>query len=204
MIRVAVVDNHESVREGVVSRLNSQSGMDVIASCATVAELTTSAVGADVVILDLWLEDGSSHDDIPRLVGDGAAVLLYTSEETAVPLRRAVTLGATGVLLKSDPLDTLVSAVAAAADGEFCCSGPLAHALLTDTQVAKLSSQQVDVLKALADGLAYRKAAQLLGISEGTLKTYLSRTRNSFREIGIEAGNSLDMIRLAREQGHMP
>lgn len=130
-------------------------------------------------------------------------MLLYTSEQTAVPLRRAVALGAAGVLLKSDPLSTLVAAVSAAAEGEFCCSGPLAHALLTDAAVADLSARQVDILQALADGLPYPKAAQLLDISEGTLRTHLARTREKFRSIGIEAGNSNDLIRLAREQGHL-
>ena len=204
MIRVAVVDNHEVVREGIASRLGNEPDLTVVAATSTVEELVASGVGTDVALLDLWLDDGASDSAIPALVDAGVAVLLYTSEQRPVPLRRTVAAGASGVLLKSDPLDSVVEAVRQAAAGEFCCSGPLAHALLTDaTAVADLSARQVHILQALADGLDYRAVSRLLGLTEGSIKTHLSRTREKFRSIGIEPGNALDLVRLAREQGHM-
>lgn len=204
MIRVAVVDNHEVVREGVVSRFAATEQMTVVLAGGTVEEVTTSSAGVDVVILDLWLAEGDSIGGIDALVARGAKVLLYTSEERPVPLRRAIEAGASGLLLKSDPLDAVVAGIEAAMDGEFCCSGTLAHALLTDDGlVAELSARQVEILQALADGLDYRSTARLLNISEGSVKTQLARVREKFRRNGIEPMNSTDMIRLARRQGDL-
>lgn len=204
MIRVAVVDNHEVVREGVASRLGAADDLTVVAATGTVEELVASGVETDVVLLDLWLDDGASTSAIPMLTDTGTTVLLYTSEERPVPLRRAVAAGVAGVLLKSDPLDTVADGVRRAAGGDFYCSGTLAHALLTDdSTVADLSGRQVEILQALADGHDYRGAARLLSLTEGSLKTYLARARERFRSIGIQPGNAMDLVRLAKRQGHL-
>ena len=205
MIRIAVVDNHEVVREGVVGRLASNEELEVVATVASVEELDLEGWGPEVVVLlDLWLDGGDSVSAIPALTATGAKVLLYTTEERPVPLRRAVEAGAVGLLLKSDPMDTVVQGVRLAAEGGFCCSGPLAHALLTSPdRVAELSDRQVQILGALADGLDYRGVAAALGCSVGTIRTHLARIRERFVAIGVEPTNSLDLVRLATAQGHL-
>lgn len=214
MKRVAVVDNHEVVREGVAARLNAQADIEVVTMVSSVLELreggATSGSGAaavrgtDVVLLDLWLDDGDSISDIAGLLTSGWTVLLYTSEQRPVPLRQAVSAGATGLLLKSDPLDSVVEGVRAAAAGEFYCSGTLAHALLSDpTAAASLSARQVEILEALSDGLDYRAVARVLDMSVAAVKTHLARTREKFRALGIEAGNSHHLVQLAKDQGFL-
>ncbi len=204
MIRVAVVDNHEVMRTGIAAQLAPVPDVEVVASVAAPAELDP-ALGIDLVLLDVWLSGQvSSIDSIPSLMADGMLVLLYTSEEKPVQLRRAVELGASGVLLKDDPAETVVEGIRDAVAGTFCCSGPLAHALLTDRDaVADLAPRQVEILQALSDGLDYRGVARLLGCSEGTVKTHLARARDRFRGIGLEPGNALHLVRLATDQGHL-
>jgi DNA-binding NarL/FixJ family response regulator len=204
-IRVATIDNHEIVRDGIASKLASAgTGLEIVASTATVEEYVGLGVRADVVLLDLMLEDGWSSPWIPDLVRTGARVLVYTTEERPVPLRRAVELGASGVLLKSDPSATVVGAVHDAVAGDFCCSGPTAHALLTDeSTVADLSPRQVEILRALDEGLDYRHVAAAVGCSETTVKEQLRRTRDKFRRLGIDPGNSHHLTRLAEQQGHI-
>lgn len=205
MIRVATVDNHEVVREGIVARIEqTATDMTVIASVASVAQLDESGPQADVVLLDLWLDDGDALDEIPQLVASGARVLLYTTEQRPVRLRKAIENGACGLLLKQDPLDTVTEGIRAAATGDFYCSGTLAHALLTDdTAVADLSPRQVEILEALADGMDYRAVAAFTGSSEAAVKTHLARIRDKFRGIGIEPGNAHHLTRLANRQGHL-
>lgn len=204
MIRVAVVDNHEAIREGLVARLSAEPDLQVVASAAAVEEQDGSGWGADLVLLDLWLAEGDSLAAIPALCDAGVAVLLYTSEERPAPLRRAVAAGAAGLLLKNDPMDTVIDGIRQAANGEFYCSGPLAHALLHDPErMVELSQRQIEILHCLADGLDYRGAARVIGASEAAVKTHLARARAKFRGIGIDPGNAHDLVRLAREQGHL-
>lgn len=141
---------------------------------------------------------------IAELTACDAIVLVYTTEERPVPLRRAVEAGASGVLLEADPLEAVVAAVRASVAGEFVCSGPLAHALLADTsRVAELSERQVQVLEALDEGLGYRAAGRSLGISEGVVKTHLARIREKYRYSGVEPGNSHHLTRLAFDDGYL-
>jgi DNA-binding NarL/FixJ family response regulator len=203
-IRVAAIDNHEIVRDGIASRLLTE-GADLVlaASTASVEEFLDLDAAVDVILLDLGLESGMSTEWIPTLI-DRGQVLLYTTEERPVPLRRAVQLGVSGVLLKSDSPRTMIAAIRSVADGDFCCSGPTAHALLTDeTTVADLSARQVEILRALDEGLDYRQTAALLQTSEASVKTHLQRVREKFRKIGIEPGNAHHLTRLAAQQGHL-
>lgn len=204
-IRLAVIDNHDVVRAGIAALLaDSAPDIELVHSAGDVRACLGGHVMADVVLLDLLLDDGTSHDAIPQLVQLGARVLVYTTEERPVPLRRAVALGAQGVLLKSDPLRTVVTGVRMAMAGEFCCSGPLAHALVTDDSLAvDLSEQQRQVLQCLDEGLDYRATGRVLGISEGTVKTYLARIREKYRASGLEPGNSHHLTRSAFDQGHL-
>ncbi len=205
MIRVATIDDHEVVREGIGARIAATApDLMVVASTGGVEEYAASGVVADVVLLDLRLSRGDSLDAIPGLVAAGARVLMHTTEDRPVPLRRAIERGASGLLLKSDPLDTVVDGVRRVAAGEFYCSGALAHALLTDrSAVADLSPRQVEILEALADGLDYRGVSALIGASEAAVKTHLGRIRDKFRTIGIEPGNSHHLTRIAKDQGHL-
>lgn len=205
-IRVAAIDNHQVVLEGVNLFLSRHDDITVVGGFADVDELLGAGAPAkaDVVLLDLLLADGDSTTRIPDLVATGAAVLVYTSVERPVPLRRAVEAGASGVLLKGDPMHAVVEAVRGAAAGEFCCSGPLAHALLQDDAVlAQLSERQIEVLRALDEGLGYRAVARQLDVTEGVVKTHLARVREKYRARGIEPGNSHHLTRLASQDGYL-
>jgi DNA-binding NarL/FixJ family response regulator len=204
LAKVAVIDDHDVVREGITSHLSAKlPNVDVVASVATVAELAND-LELDVIILDLILRDGQSLDDIPAFVESGVKVLLFTSEERPVALRKAVQLGVSGVLLKGDPLSAIIDGVTMALDGQFYVSGPLAHALVTDTSlVAELSEQQRQVLQCIDEGLDYRATSRVMNISANTVKEYLARIREKYRERGFQPGNAHHLTRLAYEEGHL-
>lgn len=204
-IALATIDNHPVVRAGVEAHISQVAPeIRIVSSTDDVEGYLSSGVQAQVILLDLLLRDGMSTGRIPELAASGAKVLVYTTEERPVPLREAVAAGAAGVLLKNDPLQSLVSAIRMAMDGEFCCSGPLAHALITDPSlVIELSEQQRQVLQCLDEGLDYRAAGRIMGISEGTVKTYLARIREKYRTSGVQPGNSHHLTRHAFEQGHL-
>lgn len=203
-VTIAIVDDHEIVRTGVEHQLRTcLPQAEVIASVATIGELPGDEP-ADVIILDLLLHDGESLDAVPGLIERGSKILLYTSEQRPVPLRHAVELGISGIMLKGDPASTIVDGVTMAMDGQFYVSGPLAHALISESGlIADLSEQQRQVLQCIDEGLDYRATARVMNISGNTVKEYLARIRDKYREQGHKPGNSHHLTRLAYEEGHL-
>jgi len=203
-ITLAIVDDHEIVREGVELYLGrARPEIEVVGSASVVGDLPEGVI-PDVMILDLVLREGQSLDYVPGLVEQGTRILLYTSEERPVPLRQAVELGVSGVLLKGDPVTTINDGITMALDNQFYVSGPLAHALITDDDlVADLSDQQRQVLQCIDEGLDYRATARVMNISGNTVKEYLARIRDKYRERGMQPGNSHHLTRLAHEEGHL-
>gem|GEM_PF-169718 len=195
-IRVAIADPHEIVRAGLADAIARHDDLRLAASVSTPEELLESYVEADAVLLDGPIEA------IRPLAQRFGRVLYFTSESRPVPLRRAMAEGASGVVRKSDPGAAVVDALRSS--GETWISASLAGAGLDgDPGLAELSPAQVAVLRALAEGLDRARTARLLGISEATVMTYLHRIRERFRSVGIEANNTMDLVRLAREQGDL-
>jgi DNA-binding NarL/FixJ family response regulator len=204
-VRVAIADPHPAMREGITSYLKREAtDTEVVVSVPTGADLQARASNIDVVLLDLCLSDDDALTYVPALQDGGARVLIYTAEDRLVPLRRAIEAGAAGVLLKTDPLETLPTAIADVIAGEFVCSPALAHALLDDGPVMpNLSERQIQVLRAIDEGLDRRATARVLGISEGVVKTHLARIREKYQQHGIEPGNSHHLTHLASADGYL-
>ena len=129
---VMIIDDHQVVSLGVRSALLDAGVADDALWLPAVdpARIPTGAV----VVLDLRLNDDSSpRDNITALSGAGHPVVVYTSAENPCLVREAIAAGALAIVRKSAPVDELVDAVRAAADGE-AVPGPdwasaLAHVL---------------------------------------------------------------------------
>lgn len=206
-IRLAAIDNHPAILHGIAAVLTrTDPDIEVVAIASTVDEMLESATRPpQIVLLDLGMPDTDPPEvNIARLVETGAIVLIYTSEERPVPIRRAIAAGASGLLLKIDPIESIARTVRDAAEGRLACSGPLAHALLSDTETTgRLTPRQVEILEAISSGLPYRSIARQLQISESTVREHLNRAVASYRERGIDPGNSHGLVAQARREGHI-
>ena len=102
-VRVAVVDDHESVRLGLKAAFLAE-GYDFVLAAPTVSELVEGLDGreVDVVVLDLSLGDGSTvTDNVKRVQATGAAVLVHSIADRVAYVREALAAGAAGVIPKS-------------------------------------------------------------------------------------------------------
>lgn len=208
-ISVAAVDNHPIVLAGIGAALTQTAPDLTLEAVASSIDDLLSGPGAaaDIVLLDLRMDrpDGREpEDDVKLLVDRGFVVLIYTSEERPVPVRKAIVAGASGLLLKVDPIESIAAAIRDAMDGQLACSGPLAHALLTDEEVVShLSPRQVEILRNISEGLPYRSIARNLDISESTVREHLNRAVAAYRGRGFDLGNSHGLVRVARAEGHL-
>lgn len=207
MLTVAVVDNHEAIQRGIATILADLPGEFVLVGSYHDPDPLTSGEARipDIVILDLWLgrDDADSLGAIEPLCSGGAAVLVHTSEERPVKLRAAVRAGALGLALKNDGVKQFVAALRGVAAGEFACSSELAAALLEEPdRAANLAVREVEVLESLADGLTRDQVAARLGVSEGTVKTYLARVRDKYVALGRGVTNATSLVLEAQRDGY--
>lgn len=204
---VAAVDNHESIVRGV--RALIEAVPDELAFVGGHTDpsplLAEGAPVPDLVVLDLWLDrdDAESSGAVAALTRRGSAVVLYTTEERPVPLRRAVSAGARGLALKNDGELALLQTLRTVLAGEFACSSELAAALVDDGgRAAELTEREVEVLELIADGLTKQQVARRLGISPHTVRTHMERARERYLALGRGPHNATALVQQAKRDGY--
>jgi len=207
-IRVAVVDDHESVRLGLKAAF-LEAGYDFVMAAASVRELVDGLAGreVDVVVLDLSLGDGSSVTDNVKLVqSTGSGVLVHSIADRVASVREALAAGAAGVIPKSSATKTVLTAAATVARGEVLNNLEWATAIDADRDFAKaqLGRREREILHLYASGLPLKLAAQQLGIGYSTAREYLDRIRAKYVEVGRPAPTKVDLLRRAVEDGILP
>jgi DNA-binding NarL/FixJ family response regulator len=207
MTRVALIDDHESVRLGLAAALR-QDGRNVVFGGATVAELLAwrSATGeppVDVVLLDLTLGDGATvTENVVRLASESAVVIHSVADRPAA-VREALAAGAVGVVSKSAPLEDVLAAVRTVAEGEPLNNVEWASAVDGDREFAdaQLSAREGEVLRLYAAGLPLKAVADRLGIAYSTAKENITRVRVKYTGVGRPAPTKIDLLRRAIEDG---
>jgi len=207
-IRVAVVDDHESVRLGLKAAF-LDAGYDFVLEAPTVAQLVTGLAGepVDVVVLDLSLGDGSTvTDNVKNVQATGSAVLVHSIADRVASVREALAAGAAGVIPKSSATKTVLAAAATVARGEVLNNLEWATAIDADRDFAKaqLGRREREILHLYASGLPLKLAAQQLGIGYSTAREYLDRIRVKYVEVGRPAPTKVDLLRRAVEDGILP
>jgi two-component system uhpT operon response regulator UhpA len=196
-VRVAVVDDHESVRLGLKAAFIGE-GYQFLIAAANVNEL---------VVLDLSLGDGSSvTENVKRVQALGSAVLVHSIADRVAYVREALAAGAAGVIPKSSATRTVIAAAASVARGEVLNNLEWATAIDADGDFARaeLGRREREILHLYASGLPLKLAAQQLGISYSTAREYLDRIRVKYVEVGRPAPTKVDLLRRAVEDGILP
>ena len=207
-VRVAVVDDHESVRLGLRSAFIAE-GYDFLLAAATVDEFIAGLNGreCDVVILDLSLGDGSTvTDNVKRVQAIGAAVLVHSIADRVPSVREALAAGAAGIIPKSSATKAVLDAAAIVARGEVLNNLEWASAIDADREFSKaqLGRREREILHLYASGLPLKLAAEQLGIGYSTAREYLDRIRIKYVEVGRPAPTKVDLLRRAVEDGILP
>lgn len=209
MIRVAFIDDHESVRLGLEAACTRTGRMEVVFSGETVsAYLEVRAASlrhpADVVVLDLTLGDGATvTENVTRLVHDGSPVIIHSVADRPAAVREALVAGAAGVVSKASRTDDVIAAIMTVANGEPLDNVEWASAIDGDRAFAdaQLSARERDVLRLYAAGLPLKTVAERLGIAYSTAKENITRVRVKYVEVGRPAPTKVDLLRRAMEDG---
>jgi DNA-binding NarL/FixJ family response regulator len=203
-IRVAIVDDHPVARCGMVHIFDAEPGLTVIGAVACLAELQAGMrsgdIAPDVVILDLYLDDGRlSPAQIADVTRDCPVVVVSASARPQDVLA-TIRAGASGYLVKTAAVEAFAAAVRTVIGGGFYVSAQLAD-LIDASATADpipLAPRERQALSLIAQGFTQAQAAARMQVSPATIDTYIKRIR---RKLG--PGNKAELTRRAIELGEV-
>jgi len=176
-IRILSVDDHPLLREGIAMVINSQPDMALVCHASSGAEAIQRyrEHQPDVTLMDLRLPDLSGIDALIAIRAEfpPARIIMLTTFEGDVEIQRALEAGARGYLLKNMPPSELVNAIRQVHAGKKRVPPELAAQLAEHMSDDNLTAREVEVLQQVAGGNRNRDIAELLHISEETVKVHL-------------------------------
>lgn len=191
-IRVAVVDDHRLVIDGIVATLASRRGIEVVIAESTwLGLLSHTQFPVDVVVLDLNLDDNIAIGaKVRTLSSAGTRTIVMSRHADPSSIQGALRAGALGFVPKTEPADELVKAIRAAAawrpyENDFMVA---AIAGIGESLEPGLGKQESRALILYASGRSIREVAGDMGTTEETVKSYIKRGRRKYRDIGVDLG----------------
>lgn len=206
-IRLAHVDDHETVRLGFASLIADEDDLSIVAGGETVDAILPALGLVDLVVLDIRLSDGSTiAHNLGVLHGLGARVLAFTAADDPADLRAASRAGVLGIVRKSDSRDAILDAVRRTSGGEAIATTEWAAALDSDPDLAsaRLSPKEQEVLALYASGEKSLTVASRAGLSASTVSEYIRRIRSKYAMAGRPAHTKIDLYKRAVEDRLLP
>ena len=191
MISVLIADDQDLVREGLRMMLEAEPDLQVAGEAGTgqQALAQTRRLDPDVILMDVRMPGLDGIEATAQLTRSGcrARMLMLTTFNLDEYVYRAMKAGASGFLLKDASRDQLTAAVRTVAAGqallapaitrrliEDFCRGP-APGAAGDSAAGHLSERELDVVRAVAEGLSNAEIAAKLYLSEATVKSHVAR-----------------------------
>ncbi|WP_273455336.1 response regulator [Nevskia ramosa] len=187
-IRLLLVDDHVVVRYGLRMLLGASERMTVVGEAATQEAAITEAarLAPDIVLMDVRLPDGSGIEACReiRSARPETRVLFLTSFADDEALRATLLAGGQGYLLKEIDENALIRAIEAVAGGQSILDAAMTQRMLAQMSTPApvgagppqiLSAQEQKVLALVAEGRTNKQIAATLGLSDKTVRNYLSQ-----------------------------
>jgi DNA-binding NarL/FixJ family response regulator len=184
-VRIALVDDHPIVLNGLQAALRTVGDIDVVAQGSNIAEarVILERADIDVLLLDVRLPDGNGIELLARPGRpERPAIIVLSSFRNRQYVAAAIRFGAQGFLLKSTPLPELVDAIRRVAIGGSIFSAEQ----LRDAQsgYVALTTREREILALMLQGKSNDEIAVRLKVSRKTVEVHLSRLYSRFGAIG--------------------
>jgi DNA-binding NarL/FixJ family response regulator len=205
-MRVYVLDDEPVIRAGLRQTLSADPELTIVGEAGSARDAFRDIEGLqlDVVIMDLVLPgmDGvAATREVKRRVPK-AGVVVFTVHDRLRDLYDVLEAGASGYVMKTDPLDVLRAALRAAASGSQYVTPTLASSIDgrgADGQrdpLDGLSVREREIFQLIAAGRSIGETAREYCISRKTVETHVYRV---YRKLGCH--NVGDLVRFAAENG---
>ncbi len=210
MIRLLIVDDHEMVREGLKAMLMAEPDFSIVGDAANAEQAFAliERLHPDVMLLDVRLPE-SSGVEVCRTVTEKypeTAVIILTTFTDETLVAQCIQAGARGFIIKDIERFDLKRSIRAVARGEAAIDPKAAVAMfaqlrrspsqLHEPTAESLSSQQLVILRLVAQGLSSREIATQLYLSENTVKGYVQEI---LHRLGVK--NRTEAVMVAVKHG---
>jgi len=200
-IRIAIVDDHPMVAEGIQSILESYDDVAVIATLSSGLDIIdrVEELGPDVILLDLNMPGigGLSTTEIILERRPDTRILILSMHDSPEYISSALSHGAKGYVLKDVPTDEIKRAIDAVMAGQrYLCTGAQGSLEPGEDAREQLTNREQTILLQLAQGKSNKEVALALEISVRTVETH---RKNIKRKLGISS--TAGLTRYAMEHG---
>ncbi len=207
-IRVLLVDDHELVRRGVEQMLTGEPDLEIVGEAVDgeAAVALAEALRPDVVIMDIQMPrcDGIDATSLIRKSLPGIRVLMLSESPSDEDLFGALRAGASGYVLKSEPLVHLASMVRSVADGGAVFAPSMAAKLVARVNdhprpagtIERLTRREREVARLVARGVGNRQIGVELFIAENTVKNHV---RAILEKLGVRTRSEVAHV-VTREE----
>jgi DNA-binding NarL/FixJ family response regulator len=194
-IRVLLVDDHQLLVDALTAVLGREQDFDVVGVARSVGEAKLAArERMDVVLMDYRLPDGTGAD-ATRFIKSRwpqARVIMLTAVTDDETVLESIQAGADGYLTKDRAMTDVVEAVRSAHAGEILLPRPVIFGIAQRVAAARersaarnpieqLTPRELEVLRALAEGLASSEICARLYIAPNTLRTHVQNIMSKLR-----------------------
>lgn len=198
MIRVVVAEDQSMILGALAALLEIEPEIEVVGQARDGREALGLVVqhGPDVLLTDVEMPVMTGLElaaEVARQQPTTRVIILTTFARGGY-LRRALDAGASGYLLKDSPADELANAVRRVHRGGRAIDPELAREAWTERD--PLNDRERQVLRMAGEGMASAAIATSLGLSDGTVRNYLS---DAISKLG--ASNRVEAARTARDKG---
>ncbi len=207
MIKVALVDDQQLVRQGIAGLLSLSEDLTIVWQAEDGEDAQQKIIDneqqPDVMLLDIRMPkvNGIELVKILRAQGNTLPILMLTTFDDSELFMQSLQAGANGFLLKDVSLDKLVNAVKTLAAGGFVAEPVVMKQLnkgFADVPVLEdLTEKEKQILKLVAGGFSNKEIASSIFLAEGTVKNHVSNilaklnTRDRTRAVLIALNQGL-------------
>jgi len=200
-IQVMLVEDHPEYRDTVEFALEKESDMELSSQFGTAERALHhlqdqhAAAKADIVLLDLNLPGISGLESISqfRSTAPNVRIIVLTQSDNEADVLRAISLGASGYLLKSSALRTITDDIRIVMEGGATLDGKVASYIFNKlrTQLppgemdAVLTERETEVLSLLSEGLGRKEIAKRLFIANRTVSSHIE---SIYEKLGVKNG----------------
>ncbi|MFD2042757.1 response regulator [Ornithinibacillus salinisoli] len=184
MIRVIVVDDHDIVRKGIISYLQTDENIDVVGQASSGMEGAKLIIQEkpDVVLMDLMMENGTGIDATKLVMKDypTCKIIILTSYYDDEQVFPALEAGAFSYILKTSSASEIVTAIKKAAQGENVIEPKVATKMMSSFRTEQkkahdeLTEREFEVLLCIGNGMTNQEISEKLFIGIKTVKTHVS------------------------------
>jgi DNA-binding NarL/FixJ family response regulator len=201
MCRILLADDHDVVRRGLRTLLESKPGFEVCGEARTGREAVakTQELKPDVIVMDISMPELNGLDATLQIrkAMPQAKVVIITQHDSEELVRQVANIGARGYVLKTDSEKDLVNAVTAVCQHQSFVNprtrDPLAEGMVTEMPMRQnLTGREREVIQLLAEGKSSKEVATTLKISVKTAETHRA---NIMRKLNLHSVS--DLVRYA-------